>query len=151
MEKSNNSIKPQKRLEAKHVKIRIKCILSFAVNFVQIIKSITVDSKVDDFIGTILCKLLPRHALLIRAFHTELETQIPIWLEALKAAESTVDKTSEGIVSVLQSSTDSSDDYNLLASKCAYYLSGGENGRLDWSDCRELVEEYYQHYVKKKN
>jgi hypothetical protein len=30
------------------------------------------------------------------------------------------------------------------------YLGGGANGKFDWQDCSDLVEEYYTNFVKGK-
>lgn len=36
-----------------------------------------------------------------------------------------------------------------IVSKCLYSLQGGSDGKLGWDDCKQIVQEFYENYVKK--
>ena len=54
------------------------------------------------------------------------------------------------IIKTLNVSDQRYEGYSELATRCLYYLGGGANGKLDWQDCSDLVEEYYTNFVKEK-
>jgi len=103
-----------------------QALVHLAVHLVEAVKSITIDTVLDDVIAALLCKLLPNLATTIRRFKLQLEQNIPQWL--LQRHEA----------------------YSELATRCLYHLSGGANGKFDWQDCSDLVEDYYTNFVKEK-
>ena len=124
-----------------------------AVHIVQALKSVTTDSKADDVVAAILGKLLPKYSLVITAYKCYLEENIPKWLNELKVAQSIVemeDKNEQlvAIINALNISDTKSAEYLEFATKCLYYLDGGDDGKLGWEDCRGIVQEYYEVYVK---
>jgi hypothetical protein len=36
-----------------------------------------------------------------------------------------------------------------IVSKCLYSLQGGADGKLGWDDCKQIVQDFYENYVKK--
>lgn len=130
---------------------KLNRLVRLAVHLVEAIKSMTVDSKVDDLVVEILARLSPRYGAIIRRFHLDLERLIPVWLQELDAAGNALDLAPSGIITALQQSSKPTADYSHLATRCLYYLSGGDDGVLQWNDCRNLVEECYQQCIKKKH
>jgi hypothetical protein len=124
-----------------------------AVHLVQALKTVTTDSKADDVVAAILGKLLPKYSTVITAYKCYLEEAIPKWLNELKVAQSIVqieDKNEQlvAIINALNISDTKSTEYLEFATKCLYYLNGGEDGELGWEDCKGIVQEYYDTYVK---
>jgi len=124
-----------------------------AVYLVQALKTVTTDSKADDVVAAILEKLLPKYSLVITAYKCYLEENIPKWLNELKVAQSIVeieDKNEQlvAIINALNISDTKSAEYLEFATKCLYYLNGGDDGELGWEDCKGIVQEYYDAYVK---
>lgn len=133
--------------------MKIRSIVHLAVHLVEALKTITEDTVIDDIVAVLLCKLLPKHARAIERFKDQLIHYIPIWLLELKAAENAIVGENENeqlanVVKALNQSETKSDDYGHFATRCLYFLSGGEDGKVDWRDCRGLVEEYYVGFVK---
>lgn len=126
-------------------------LIRLAVHLVQAVKTVTIDSKVDDLVVVLLAKLVPRYGAIIRYYHRELEELLPIWLQELEAAGNALDAEPSSIIEALQQATNPNTDYNHLATRCLYFLSGGADGLLQWADCKNLVEECYQQYIKKKH
>lgn len=136
--------------------MKIRSIVHLAVHLVEALKTITEDTVIDDIVAVLLCKLLPKHARAIERFKNQLINYIPIWLMELKAAENAMVGVNENeqmvnVVRALNRSESKSEDYAQLATRCAYFLSGGEDQKLSWEDCREMVEEYYVGFVKKES
>jgi len=161
-----------------------QALVHIAVHLVQAVKTITIDTVLDDVVADLLCKLLPSQAATIRKFKLQLEQNIPKWLLQLKIADAVLDawknRTTEGVEEVegvdtatattaaattaaeqesqlllaviknLNVSHERSQAYAELATRCLYYLNGGSDGKFDWHDCKDLVEEYYTDYVKDK-
>jgi hypothetical protein len=144
-----------------------QALVHLAVHLVQAVKTITVDTVLDDVVADLLCKLLPSQASTIRKFKLQLEQNIPQWLLQLQIADAVLDawknRTSQdvdttaaeeenklllAVIKTLNVSDQRQEAYSELATRCLYYLGGGANGKLDWQDCRDLVEEYYTNYVK---
>jgi len=94
--------------------------------------TITIDTVLDDVVAALLCKLLPNYA-------TTSDT----------AAEEE-NKLLLAIIKTLNVSDQRHEGYSELAIRCLYHLSGGANGKFDWQDCSDLVEEYYTNFVKGK-
>ncbi|HEY5507061.1 MAG TPA: hypothetical protein VIK29_00210 [Paludibacter sp.] len=138
----------------------------------QVVKTITIDTVLDDVVAALLCKLLPAYATTIRRFKLQLEQNIPLWLLQLQIADEVLEawktrtqtaldttattaaeeenKLLLAIIKTLNVSDQRHQGYSDLATRCLYYLSGGVNGKFDWQDCSDLVEEYYTNYVKGK-
>jgi len=114
-------------------------------------------------------KLLPAFATTIRRFKLQLEQNIPLWLLQLQIADEVLDawntrtqtmsdttaaeeenKLLLAVIKTLNVSDQRHQAYSELATRCLYYLNGGANGKLDWQDCSDLVEEYYTNFVKGK-
>jgi len=146
-----------------------QALVHLAVHLVQVVKTITIDTVLDDVVAALLCKLLPAYATTIRRFKLQLEQNIPQWLlqlqiadevlEAWKTRTQTVTDTTAAeeenklllaIIKTLNVSDQRHEAYSELATRCLYYLGGGANGKLDWQDCCDLVEEYYTNFVKGK-
>jgi hypothetical protein len=75
------------------------------------------------------------------------------WLSKLEVAQQILDKgnTNDRLVTIIDAlnlSANKSENYHEFASKCLYYLEGGDNGKLGWEDCKAVVQEYYDTYVK---
>jgi len=124
-----------------------------AVHIVQALKSFPIHSQVDDVVAILLGTLLPKYSLVVTAHKCYLEEHIPKWLCELKVAQSIVqieDKNEQliAIINALNISDTKSTEYLDFATKCLYYLNGGEDGKLGWEDCRGIVQEYYEGYVK---
>lgn len=151
----------------KNLAAESQALVHLAVHLVEAAKSITIDSVVDDVVAALLCKLLPNYATTIRKFKLQLEQQIPKWLLKLQIAnevleawktrtQSSPDTTAAdeenklllAVIKTMNVSEQRNQAYGEFATRCLYYLSGGANGRLDWQDCSELVEEYYVKFVK---
>ena len=49
-----------------------------AVHMVEVVKTITIDTVLDDVVAALLCKLLPNFATTIRRFKLQLEQNIPL-------------------------------------------------------------------------
>ena len=84
----------------------------------------------------------------------KLETLIPKWLTELEVAQNILDTLGPNerliaIIDALNISETKSEQYLQFASKCLYYLDGEDDGKLGWEDCKAVVEEYYEGYVKK--
>jgi len=146
-----------------------QALVHLAVHLVEVIKTITIDTVLDDVVAALLCKLLPNFATTIRRFKLQLEQNIPQWLlqlqiadevlEAWKSRTQTATDTTAAeeenklllaVIKTLNVSDQRHDGYSELATRCLYYLSGGANGKFDWQDCSDLVEEYYTNFVKGK-
>jgi len=146
-----------------------QALVHLAVHLVQVVKSITIDTVLDDVVAALLCKLLPNFATTIRRFKLQLEQNIPQWLLQLQIADevleawksrtqTAIDTTAAeeesklllAIIKTLNVSDQRHDGYSDLATRCLYHLSGGADGKLEWQDCSDLVEEYYTNFVKGK-
>jgi|GEM_PF-2570654 len=149
-----------------------QALVHLAVHLVEAVKSITIDTVLDDVVAALLCKLLPAYATTIRRFKLQLEQNIPQWLLQLQIADEVLDawnnrtqtvtatnaataaeeenKLLLAIIKTLNVSDQRHQAYGELATRCLYHLSGGANGKFDWQDCSDLVEEYYTNYVKEK-
>jgi len=134
--------------------INTQKLVHLSVHLVQALKTVTVDSKVDDVIVAIFTKLYPKFGPILTTFMLQLETWIPKWLTELEVAQNVLsirdpNERLIAIIDALNISDTKSEEYLQFASKCLYYLDGGEDGKLGWEDCRAVVEEYYEGYVKK--
>jgi len=149
-----------------------QALVHLAVHLVEAVKTITIDTVLDDVVAALLCKLLPNFALTIRRFKLQLEQNIPLWLlqlqiadevlEAWKSRTQTATDTTAttaaeeenklllAVIKTLNVSDQRYEGYAELATRCLFYLSGGANGKFDWQDCSDLVEEYYTNFVKGK-
>ena len=146
-----------------------QALVHLAVHLVEAVKAITIDTVLDDVVAALLCMLLPNFATTIRRFKLQLEQNIPQWLLQLQIADEVLEawetRTQKGldtnaaeeenklllaIIKTLNISDQRHQAYAELATRCLYYLSSGANGKLDWQDCSDLVEEYYTSYVKGK-
>ena len=149
-----------------------QALVHLAVHLVEVIKTITIDTVLDDVVAALLCKLLPNFATTIRRFKLQLEQHIPQWLLQLQIADEVLDawntrtqtalditattaaeeenKLLLAVIKTLNVSDQRHEAYAELATRCLYYLNGGANGKLDWQDCCDLVEEYYTNFVKGK-
>jgi len=146
-----------------------QALVHLAVHLVEVIKTITIDTVLDDVVAALLCKLLPNFATTIRRFKLQLEQNIPLWLLQLQIADEVLDawktrtqtaldttaaeeenKLLLAVIKTLNVSDQRHQAYSELATRCLYYLSGGANGKFDWQDCSDLVEEYYTNFVKGK-
>jgi len=150
-----------------------QALVHLAVHLVEVVKTITIDTVLDDVVAALLCKLLPNFATTIRRFKLQLEQNIPLWLLQLQIADEVLDAwnnrtqtaadTTEAttaaeeenklllaIIKTMNVSDQRHEGYSELATRCLYYLSGGANGKLDWQDCSDLVEAYYTNFVKGK-
>ena len=146
-----------------------QALVHLAVHLVQAVKTITIDTVLDDVVAVLLCKLLPNFATTIRKFKLQLEQHIPQWLLQLQIADEVLEawktrtqtaadttaaeeenKLLLAVIKTLNVSDQRHQAYSELATRCLYYLSGGANGKLDWQDCSDLVEEYYTNFVKGK-
>jgi len=128
-------------------------IVPIAVHLVQALKSVTIDSKVDDVVVNILEKLFPKFSPLIQTFMLRLEEWIPQWLTELEVAQTimNIDNRNEQLVAIINAlniSDRKSEAYLEFAGKCLYHLNGGEDGILGWEDCKAIAQEYYDKYVK---
>lgn len=129
-------------------------LVHLSVHIVQAMKTITIDTQVDDVIVAILTKLYPKFGSVVTAFMLRLEAWIPKWLEELHVAQTILDNKDKNdrilaIITALNLSPTKSEEYLQFASKCLYYLDGGDDGKLNWEDCKAIVGEYYDGYVKK--
>jgi len=75
------------------------------------------------------------------------------WLTELEVAQNILDTRNPNerliaIIDALNISDTKSKSYLEFAGKCLYYLEGGDDGKLGWEDCKAVVEEYYEGYVK---
>jgi len=146
-----------------------QALVHLAVHLVQVVKTITLETVLDDVVVALLCKLLPTYATTIRKFKLQLEQNIPLWLlqlqiadEVLKAWNTRTQITSDtaaaeeenklllAVIKTMNVSDQRHQAYSELATRCLYHLSGGANGKFDWQDCSDLVEEYYTSFVKGK-
>jgi len=146
-----------------------QALVHLAVHLVEVVKTITIDTVLDDVVAALLCKLLPAYATTIRRFKLQLEQHIPQWLLQLQIADEVIDawntrtqtaldttaaeeenKLLLAVIKTLNVSDQRHEAYSELATRCLYYLNGGANGKLDWQDCSDLVEEYYTNFVKGK-
>ena len=146
-----------------------QALVHLAVHLVEVVKTITIDTVLDDVVAALLCKLLPAYATTIRRFKLQLEQHIPQWLLQLQIADEVLDawktrtqtaldttaaeeenKLLLAVIKTLNVSDQRHQAYSELATRCLYYLSGGANGKFDWQDCSDLVEEYYTNFVKGK-
>ena len=149
-----------------------QALVHLAVHLVEVIKTITIDTVLDDVVAALLCKLLPAYATTIRKFKFQLEQNIPLWLLQLQIAEEVLEawKTRTQSASDTNATTAAEEENKLLlaiiktlnvsdlrhqayaelATRCLYYLNGGANDKFDWQDCSDLVEEYYTNFVKGK-
>jgi len=145
---------------------KAQSLVKISVSLVQALKSITLDSKIDDVIVVLLTKLYPRFGSIVTTIMLTLEKMIPLWLTQLEVArillvkldntpgtddEATAANITNAqliqIINALNISETKSQEYHLFASKCLYHLNGGTNSKLDWTDCKAIVQEYYDNYL----
>jgi len=145
---------------------KAQSLVKISVSLVQALKTVTLDSKIDDVIVALLTKLYPRFGSIVTTIMLTLERMIPLWLTQLEVARillvkldnspSTDDEATAAnitnaqliqIINALNISETKSQEYHLFASKCLYHLNGGTNSKLDWTDCKAIVQEYYDNYL----
>jgi hypothetical protein len=137
-------------------------LVNISTEIVQALKVVTIDTKIDDVVVAILTKLHPRFGAVITTVMLKLEKMIPVWLTELEVAKIVLTKIDQStptenitndqlveIINALNISETKSEQYHTFASKCLYYLNGGENSKLDWLDCKNIVQEYYDSYLRK--
>jgi len=155
---------------------KAQSLVKISVGIVQALKTVTLDSKIDDVIVALLSKIYPRFGSIVTTIMLTLEKMIPLWLTQLEVARillvkldhspgtdidntpcsGTDDTTATNItndqliqiINALNISETKSKEYHLFASKCLYHLNGGANSKLDWTDCKAIVQEYYDNYLK---
>lgn len=155
---------------------KAQSLVKISVGLVQALKTVTLDSKIDDVIVALLSKIYPRFGSIVTTIMLTLEKMIPLWLTQLEVARillvkldnspgTDIDKTPSPdnddataanitndqliqIINALNISETKSKEYHLFASKCLYHLNGGANSKLDWTDCKAIVQEYYDNYLK---
>ena len=165
---------------------KAQSLVKISVGLVQALKTVTLDSKIDDVIVALLSKIYPRFGSIVTTIMLTLEKMIPLWLTQLEVARILLIKLDNSpgtdieddntpstdsdetpspdndeataanitnnqliqIINALNISETKSKEYHLFASKCLYHLNGGANSKLDWTDCKAIVQEYYDNYLK---
>lgn len=141
-------------------------LVNISVEIVQALKVVTIDTKIDDVVVAILTRLYPKFGAIITTIMLRLEKMIPLWLTELEVARIVLTKLDETtptenipaenitndqlikIINALNISPTKSEQYHTFATKCLYHLNGGANSKLDWTDCKNIVQEYYDSYVR---
>ncbi len=169
-------LRGRKSLKLSEIDDKTLTLVNISTEIVQALKVVTIDTKIDDVVVAILTRLYPKFGAIITTIMLRLEKLIPLWLTQLEVARIVLTKLDETtpaettpaettpaetnpaenitndqliqIINALNISPTKSQQYHDFATKCLYHLNGGENSKLDWTDCKNIVQEYYDSYVK---